>query len=180
MKSYKICLDIGHMGKTSSPLDRGVVYKGSREADYTLLYAIAARGYLETAGYIVYLLCHGDYIERQKYCTANAFDLHIQCHLNACNGNYSLVYCRENEKAKILAAIIADKFQDLPILESKFEVATEETNGYNCMISTIPSLLIEPLFLDNEKHYKEIVEGNACFLIGKLLAEGILEWIDKL
>jgi N-acetylmuramoyl-L-alanine amidase len=175
----KIALDIGHMGKTLRPLDRGAVYKGARESDYVLLYAIAARGYLEKAGHNVYILCYDNYGARQEFCKINSFDLHIQCHLNAGKGDYSLIYCRENEKAEKLAEKLAEKFKQLPVSKVTYKIATKETRGYECMMQSIPSLLLEPLFLDNDNHYEAIINGNACFTIGKLVAEGILEWIDN-
>ena len=32
----KIALDIGHMGKVNRPLDRGAVYKKSKESDFRI------------------------------------------------------------------------------------------------------------------------------------------------
>jgi hypothetical protein len=51
------------------------------------------------------------------------------------------------------------------------------TRGYGCIMNNIPSLLLEPLFLDNETHYEALVDEDACFVIGKAISESVLEWM---
>ena len=48
--------------------------------------------------------------------------------------------------------------------------------GYVCLLSDIPSLLLEPMFFNNPKHHTAIVKDDICFTIGKSIAEAIVEW----
>lgn len=177
----KIALDIGHMGKTSNQLDRGVIYKGARESDYALLYAVATKGHLEKHGHIVYLLCHGNYSARHQFCLDYNIDLHMQCHLNAGKGQYGLIGMRKNNDGQELADIILAQWKEclpisktviLPIVKNN----GKRTRGWPCVMSEIPSLLLEPLFFDNDKHHELIVNGDACIRIGKAITKAILQW----
>jgi N-acetylmuramoyl-L-alanine amidase len=174
----RIAIDIGHLGKSNKPLDRGASYKGTNESDMALIYGLSAYGHLESAGHTVYLLTYGNYTVRHTFCKNNSIGLHMQCHVNAGQGNYSLIYCRTGNEGLELANEIALKFADvLPVSKAKVEEINSDRRGYGCIMSTIPSLLLEPLFLDNDEHYEELIEGDACFDIGKCISEGVLEWI---
>jgi N-acetylmuramoyl-L-alanine amidase len=179
----KIALDLGHAGKVKNPRDRGAVYNDTRESDLVLLYAISARSHLEKEGHIVYLLCHDEYRNRKRFCKDIGIELHMQLHLNSAEkpGKYSLVEYREanRKKCETLAKIIGTKFSNnLPVSKNVIKTLKDKDRGYSCLMSTIPSLLIEPLFLNNKAHYKEMIEEDLLFTIGKILAEGVLEWID--
>ena len=175
----KIALDVGHMGKSSKPNDRGGCFKGTNEADMALLYALSAYKHLERNGQTCFLMTYGNYSTRHTFCRNNSIGLHIQCHVNSGQGNYSLIYCRRGNTGIDLAEIISSKFLErLPVAKSKYQSIDRDVRGYSCLMNNIPSILIEPLFLDNENHYEELVNGDACFTIGEVIAESVLEWMQ--
>lgn len=174
----KIAIDVGHMGKSNKPGDRGAVYKKTKEANMALIYATSAYGHLEKAGQICYLMTYGNYSVRHTFCRNNSIGLHLQCHVNAGEGDYSLIYCRKGNPGIELAEILSSKFRaSLPVSKSKFLEINKSTRGYACLMNQIPSLLLEPLFLDNEKHYEALIDEDGCFTIGKAIAESVLEWM---
>jgi N-acetylmuramoyl-L-alanine amidase len=174
----RICLDVAHMGKVSRPRDRGAVYKTTKESNIVLLYAISAMGYLEKADHIVFLACHDDYSARQEFCRKAKVDLHLQCHLNAGKGSYSLILYKENG-AELLAQMLAVNLQDKlrqQITNAKVEKATKHVRGFNCIMKDIPSLLLEPMFLDNDEHYEFLVYKAGTMELGKIIADTIIQW----
>jgi N-acetylmuramoyl-L-alanine amidase len=183
----KVALDVGHRGKRgSSKWDRGAVYGRTRESDLVMLYVMSAMYHLEQLDHIVYILCHGNYKDRQQFCLDNDIDLHMQCHLNAGKGSYGLIKLRKNQNARMLAEFLATLWEEtLPVSKVKIEEMVKTNGktprGYSCVMSRIPSLLLEPMFLDNDKHYKKLLEDNCLFDIGKTISDAVSEWgkIDK-
>ena len=178
----KIVLSVGHVGKVSNPRDRGAEYQGSRESDLVLIYALSAFQHLEKQGHLVYLLTYGDYSERKKFCRKIGAELHLQLHLNSAEkpGDYALIeYRKSNEnKCSALAEIMKAEFtEELPVKKTAIWTMKKGDNGYVCCMSDIPSLLLEPLFLNNEKHYESMMDGDMLFTIGKAITNSILEWI---
>ena len=142
-----------------------------------MLYMLSAYSHLEKAGHTVFILCHDNYSNRHEFCYRNNIDLHIQCHLNAGKGNYGLILYRD--LAKDLAEIMGERLKKkLKLPNVKAQKLLSSTRGYACTLDSIPSLLLEPMFLDNDDHYNQIVRGDALFIIGKVVAESIIEW-DK-
>jgi len=173
----RIVLDCGHMGKASRPNDRGAVYKNTKESNIVLLYAVAAMGYLEKDGHIVYLVCHDDYKYRQEFCRKVHADIHIQCHLNAGKGSYSLILYKDNGAEKLADIMLATFCNRIKcVTHTLKEHATKRVRGFNSIMKDIPSLLIEPMFLDNDKHYEYLVYKDGTMEIGKIIAEAITEW----
>ena len=178
----KICLSVGHMGKTSNPKDRGCEFQGSRESDLVLIYALSTFQHLEKQGHLVYLLTHGNYSERKAFCRKIGAELHLQLHLNCAEkpGDYALIEYRKSNESKCLALaeiMKAEFSKELPVKKTDIRTMKKGDNGYICCMSGIPSLLIEPLFLNNEKHYKSIMDGDMLFVIGRTITNSILEWI---
>jgi len=172
----KIALDVGHMGKVSRPRDRGAVYHKIKESNIVLLYVVSAMGHLERDGHIVYLICNDDYKYRQEFCRKAKVDLHLQCHLNAGKGSYSLIRYKDNG-AEPLVDIMLDKFLKLKdVTHITKEKATKRVRGFGSIMKDIPSLLIEPMFLDNDKHCEFLVYKTGTMKIGKIIAESIIEW----
>jgi N-acetylmuramoyl-L-alanine amidase len=185
----RIALDIGHMGKRSSPNDRGAINSNYREASLSLKYATSAWHELEKLGHTTFLLCYDNYSTRQAFCDVVKADAHIQCHLNAAGGKYALVAYREDahlDSAK-LGATVSHKLETaLGDVISKVEVrilraenkekGIKEDRGYLCLKENIPSLLFEPLFIDNEDHLQFMLQENGLEKIGIALATAVDEW----
>jgi len=177
----RIALDIGHMGKRSRPLDRGSVNGIYREANLVLTYAKAAWEYLESKNHIVYLLCYDNYSNRQTFCDAIKADVHIQCHLNAPGGNYALIAYREDghiNNAKlslIISRLLTANLSDV-ITKVEVNVLKENDRGFICLNPNFPSLLFEPLFIQNDDHLNFMLHEDGLNKIGVALAVAIDEW----
>lgn len=177
----RICLDIGHMGKRSSPADRGAVHQGYREADLALTYAVAAWKLLEAKRHIVYLLCHDNYSARLAFCESIKADVHVQCHLNAAGGRYALVAYRDDAPASSarLASIMARNIERNAgdaVSNVKLIVLGDEDRGYLCLKPDAVSMLYEPLFIDNAEHLDFLINRDGLNLIGAALTDAIDQW----
>lgn len=179
----RIALDIGHMGKKSSPADRGACNRNYREAELVLEYAVAAWKQLEHIGHTVYILCYDNYSKRQEFCDAIKADAHIQCHLNsaAAPGTYGLVVYRDDghvDSAKLCSIVSRHLREGLGEVVSKFEVKslTKESRGYECLKPNMPSILFEPLFINNESHLNFMLNQNGLNTVGTCLADALDEW----
>ena len=178
----KIGLSPGHIGKTGSRCnDRGAHYKDINEANLVMLYAVITQSLLEIEGHNVYLLSYGNYSVRQNFCKDNNIKLHLQLHLNAGKGSYSLIRYRKNNGVRCspLSHFISKEFdKTLPIKKCKILPYTSKERGYVCTMGDRTSLLLEPLFLDNSKHFKELIDGDAIWTISKAITNGIVKWIE--
>lgn len=180
----KIVLDVGHMGKTSRPTDRGVTLNSYRESDLVLDYVTVAFKHLENNGHTVYLLTHTNYSRRKEFCDEIKADLHVQCHINSAEsvGRYARVLLREDnikESCEQLAEILSDKLRIwLGNRISKAEVVKLKGHerGYECLKENIPSLLLEPMFINNDAHLRFMLYENGLTMIGMALATAINEW----
>lgn len=177
----RIALDIGHMGKRSSPTDRGAVNSNYREANLCLKYGTSAWHELEKLGHTTFLLCYDNYSNRHSFCDVVKTDVHIQCHLNAANGRYALVAYRQDahiDNAK-LGATVSHKLETAlkdTISKVEVRVLTDKDRGYLCLKANIPSLLFEPLFIDNENHLQFMLQEGGLEKIGIALATAVDEW----
>ena len=178
-----ICIDVGHLGRTGKlKWDRGAVTQNAKEANVALLYAVIARGLLEAKGHNVYLLSYGTYSFRHTFARKKIKpDIHVQCHLNAGKGSYSLFIHRKKDKeGKRLAEILQSKFKvvetKLKLSKHKRKAINKGDRGYGCLMLGVPSVLFEPMFLDNPKHFNLLIKGDAISIIGKQLAEAISQW----
>jgi len=185
----RIALDIGHMGKKSSPADRGSVNGNHREAEIVLDYAVAAWKQLEHIGHTVYLLCYDNYSKRQEFCDAIKADAHVQCHLNSTSldtapGSYGLVAYRADghvDSAKLSSIISRHLTEDLSEVVSQINVKAltkdgKGYGGYGCLKSNMPSILFEPLFINNELHLNFLLNQNGINTVGTCLADALDEW----
>jgi N-acetylmuramoyl-L-alanine amidase len=183
-KGMKIAIDVGHMGKKGRSTDRGVVLNGYREADLVLDYCTVAFKHLEKNGHTVYLLTYNNYSTRQAFCTEISTDVHVQCHINSASavGRYGRVLYREDNKVNScveLAEMISDKLSRwVGNVLSKVDVKAlkGDDRGYGCLMNDIPSLLFEPMFINNENHLRFMLYENGLTMIGTALATAINEW----
>ncbi len=177
----RICLDIGHMGKRTRPIDRGAVFQGYREAELVLAYTVAAWKLLEAKSHVVYLLCHDNYSARQDFCDVIKADVHVQCHLNAGGGQYGLIAYRDDAPASgaKLASIMARNLERTAgevVSNVKINVLKDEDRGYLCLKPRTVSMLYEPMFLDKAEHLDFMVNKDGLNLIGAALADAINQW----
>lgn len=179
----RVAIDIGHMGKRSSPADRGAVNRNYREAELVLDYAVSAWKQLEHIGHTVYILCYDNYSARQTFCDSIKADAHVQCHLNSAlsPGTYSLVAYRADghaDGAKLSSIIARHLKEELGEAVSKVEVKplTKDDRGYECLKPNMPSILFEPLFINNELHLSFMLNQNGLEIIGHSLADALDEW----
>ena len=184
----KIALDIGHMGKRSRPTDRGVTIANYRESDLVLDYTLVVFKHLESLGHTVYILSYDNYSKRKSFCDEVGIEVHIQCHINsaASVGRYARVLYREDnesESCKHLCEVISDKLiRWLGNKISKAEVIELKGNerGYECLKNNIPSILFEPMFINNDNHLRFMLYENGLIMIGMALATAIHEWSTTL
>jgi N-acetylmuramoyl-L-alanine amidase len=149
------------------------------EADIALMYAVITRGLLEVKGINTVLLTYQTYSQRHAFCRSVKANVHFQCHLNSQNGKYGLILYRESnaENSLPLALKIADQFQkNLPISLCKLEAMGEKDSRNGCIMDGIPSLILEPLFLDNQTHYEFLNSDNGLVVIAESITQAIMEW----
>jgi N-acetylmuramoyl-L-alanine amidase len=172
------------MGKKGRSTDRGSSFKGYRESDLVLDYCTVAFKQLEKNGHTVYLLTYGNYSARQTFCGEVNADVHVQCHINSANdiGRYARVLYREDNKVNScveLAEMISEKLNRwVGNVLSKIDVIPlkGDDRGYGCLVNNIPSILFEPMFINNENHLRFMLYENGLVLIGTALAMAIHEW----
>lgn len=177
-----VALDVGHIGKPVPINDKGARYKNLNEADMVLLYAVITRGLLESAGIQTILLCHTSYNSRHAFCKGTNVDVHLQLHLNAAKGSYSLIGYRDTHKHLCypLARIMADEFEEiLPVSKCTLLEMTPRDRRIVCTMGGIPSLLVEPLFLDNDEHYDYILNGSGVEDIAEVITSSIVKWEEN-
>jgi len=123
----------------------------------------------------VYLLCHGEYKEREIFASKHC-DVFFSFHLNWFDphGRYGLLlYKKDDEKSKILADILAYKFTKVLGYPFKVWALKKGDRGFNnLMYLSIPGILLEPGFLNNPEHMRRI-NGEK---IGKVLLWGLKKW----
>ena len=173
-----VALDVGHIGKPHSIRDKGAVYNGICEADLVLFYVTITRSLLEMRNVNTVLLTHQEYSQRKLFCKQVRADIHLQCHLNAAGGKYGLILYNEINPTDChsLASKIAKQFEaNLPITLCKIEKMKEKDRRNSCVMDSIPSLLLEPLFLDNPDHFKFLQKDEGVVEIAKAIVAGILD-----
>lgn len=180
----RIAIDIGHMGKVVSPNDRGAACGKVREADCALNYGVVAWHELERLGHNVYLICHGDYTARKEFVRRINADVHVQCHVNAGGGKYSLLAYRDDALpgTASLCACMADELNAAigsVISNVKVNTLKAVDRGYDCLLTQRISVLYEPFFIDNAAHLKRMTEPGGLALIGIALAKAIDTWWTK-
>ena len=172
----RVVLDVQHLGKPNKPADRGASYGGYQEADLVLKYATLAFQELTARGYETFLITSGTYAERHAWVNKHGIDLYLACHLNAGGGSYSLVefYYDAGRRTREIAKIMADNFKAiLGTSDGKVWEIAKDGRGAVCLKNTRPSaMLLEPLFIDNEKHLQIAVENPE--LIAKAMVETIV------
>ena len=170
------------MGKRSRFRDRGSIYGSNIESDMALQYAIVLRKLLETAGYITFLLAYDSYKARHQFCSDMDFDLHVQCHFNSSirPANYSALIFRKRDKdGTALATIIKSKWTSTFSTRCHLWPATHKDKGWwYCLAKSIPSIILEPLFINNEDHLELLYHYDGFYKIGRSTADAITEW-DK-
>lgn len=118
----------------------------------------------------------GWYPDRIKWANGNKIDLYFAGHLNAGKGKYGLI---EVEEGKIedyeLAKVLVDIFKEkLGNSDFRIKKLSKDDRGYFCIAgSNCPAFLLEPAFLDNPEHFEKLVNGDWCYLIGKVLLKFI-------
>jgi N-acetylmuramoyl-L-alanine amidase len=172
----RIGIDVQHCGKPGKPFDRGATYGGYQEADLVLKYATLTFQELTDKGYEAFLITSGSYAERHAWVNKHGIDLYLACHLNAGGGRYSLVeYCwNAGHKTREIAKIMADNFKTiLGTSAAKVWEISKDGRGATCLKNTRPSaLLLEPLFIDNDKHLQVAVNQP------ELIVEAIIKTIE--
>jgi N-acetylmuramoyl-L-alanine amidase len=175
-----VAIDVGHIGKPSSLRDKGANYKKVNEADLVMLYAALARGWLEKEGIPTVFLSYGNYGERHQFCKRVGVDLHLQCHLNAAKGKYGLIGYRANYAGicEPVADIFAKEFRDtLNLTAVKKLPLLKNDRRRVCTVAGIPSLLLEPLFLDNPQHFDYLINGDGIDDIAEAITISVLTYL---
>ncbi len=173
----RIAIDVQHLGKPNKPADRGAIYGSYQEADLVLKYATLAFQELTAKGYEVFLITSGTYAERHEWINRHGIDLYLACHLNAGRGRYSLVEYTHNagQRTREIAKIMADNFKTiLGTSAAKVWEIAKAGRGASCLKNTRPSaLLLEPLFIDNEKHLQIATEKPE--LIAQAIVQSVVD-----
>lgn len=175
-----VAIDVGHIGKPNKLLDKGANYRKVNEADLVMLYAALARGWLEKEGIPTVFLTYGTYADRHKFCKQVGVKLHLQCHLNASNGNYGLIGYRAKDSiiCEPVADIFAKEFKSkLNLIAVNKLVLSKEDKRQGCTVAGIPSLLLEPLFLDNPKHFEYLTVGDGIDDIAEAITCSVLTYL---
>ena len=177
-----VAIDVGHIGKTNKLRDKGANYKNVSEADLVMLYAALARGWLEKEGIPTVFLTYGTYGERHQFCKKVGVDLHLQCHLNAAKGSYGLIGYRSTSAniCEPVADIFVNEFKDkLSLAKVNKLVLLKDDRRRNCTVAGIPSLLLEPLFLDNDKHFDYLINGDAIDDIAEAITCAVIIYVGE-
>jgi N-acetylmuramoyl-L-alanine amidase len=191
-----IVIDRQHVGKPGKD-DTGAWndYDEDRTADVLELEAILTGFYglwcevrLRELGHNVISLGDGHYVDRHKRANSYKADAYIALHLNAGKGDYSLVLHDARSKAgPRLAACISEAFAKvLPTSRHIFEGTSPTARfprGYNCIdgvfSGTAVAALVEPLFIDNPKHFAFLRDEKNLRVLGSALADGIDTWLKS-
>jgi len=186
VRSIRICIDIQHGGKPNRSKDRGATYLNYKEVYLVQDYAVKAYRYLsEYTDHDVFLVTSGSYRERHWWFNQHKMDLVLACHINSCVGvgaDYSLVEYfvaqKDNETTKKAAEIFSKCFGEfLPVEKSIVKVIGKENRGKYCIWDVdCPSLLLEPLFINNPIHLDFAL--NYSYKIAGSICKSILEY-DK-
>jgi len=175
-----VAIDVGHIGKPNKLLDKGANYRKVNEADLVMLYAALARGWLEKEGIPTVFLTYGTYEERHKFCKEVGVELHLQCHLNAAKGKYGLIGYRAKDSAlcEPIADIFAKEFKEKLHLAAVNKLVLEHNDRRRvCTVAGLPSLLLEPLFLDNPEHFEYLTVGDGIDDIAEAITCSVLTYL---
>jgi N-acetylmuramoyl-L-alanine amidase len=197
MYKLKIALDIGHLYKDSQPLDRGAFYKGMYESDIVRNYMQKTYNLLEGDDrFEVYIsdpytkILVGDYWKRREWVNKNFTekDIYIQGHLNAGRGNYGMLLA-VNDLLSITLREIGYGAEIVKALQRKLKIPFKDRmdtiekstgiyylkpdeRGYSILTRfKCPAFILEPCFIDNDKHFDRLVNRDWTDKI----AEGLTE-----
>jgi len=181
----KIALDIGHLYKDSQPEDKGAFYRGLYESDIVRNYMQKTYELLQVYKdmFEVYIsnplekILIGDYWKRREWVNKNfsEIDVYIQGHLNTGKGNYGMLLCVNDllsiklreigygaEIVKALKEKLKIEFKDKldEYSKSVYFLAPHE-RGYSILTRfKCPAFILEPCFLDNDKHFENLANRN--------------------
>lgn len=173
-----IIIDAGHGGLDSGALTPD----GRQEKEFTLDIVKLVKQHLEKAHKKVILTREEDKdltLQERVYIGNNAdATLFVSVHLNSYTNSYAngteTYYFKPEDKA--LADILqAEMLSALGLRNNGVRHARLFVNRF----TTIPSTLVEPLYLSNEREYNMLKEPEFKEKIAKAIADGILKYLEK-
>lgn len=168
----KVCLDLGHWGKKSQPLDRGAVYKDLVEAYEVLPIMLDVAKALELEGFVTFLLTYDDYKERNRFANEIDADAYFAFHLNSAErpGRYGLILFDERGAfSRLIAEILKVEFERVLPWEFKVKALRQGRRGFvQIKYTEMPALLLEPYFLNSEyqRKYFDLENFSCAFVSG--------------
>ncbi len=187
-KTLHIMLDTQHVGRFSNPMDRGAEGCGLIEAREVDRYFDVAVKLLRADGHKItrggYTGVKGDYPDRAKWANANGVDVYLAGHLNSFDGkaNYSLVEVSFNSsgKSKVLACALLDGFKKYLGLRTVYKHLDQGERGNSCVkYTSMPAVILEPLFIDNPDHARMLKIGEGHKKIAEAIRDAIRSFAKK-
>ena len=189
MSEHYVILDWQHHGKPGK-YDRGASNGDLVEIYLTLGYINAAKDILEDNGHRTGVLSYGWYSKRHEYACEAAKGVkgkcvYVACHVNAGEGNYSLV-CHDSRSGngKAFAEAVGTEMEGL-LSRSLVKESSEDvwTNAFNTIkgIYAGPAnssgVCFEPGFIDQGGH-KHLWSADGLVKVGTALAAGIINYLE--
>ncbi len=173
----QVVLDPGHGGSDSGAVNSTF---GLSEKDLTLDIAARTRANLQAMGYSVALTREGDTAlgnsERGEIANACGADVFIMIHLNGSTDpsvNYTQTFWGKKQKDLKFSQAMSGAMGSLGIPNNG---AGQFANG-GLLQATMPSTLVEAVFLTNNGEAKQLADGARQDVIAAATAQGVQGWV---
>ncbi len=173
----QVVLDPGHGG--SDPGAYNGTY-GLAEKDMNLDIAYRTQAMLNGAGYTVALTRSGDTAlgnsERGEIANACGADVFVMIHLNGSSDssvNYTQTFWGKKQKDLIFSQVMSGAMSGLRIQNNG---AGQFASG-GLLHATMPSTLVESVFLTNDGEAARLAEGSRQGEIAAAITQGVKTWV---
>jgi len=174
----QIVLDPGHGGSDTGAYNQ--TYQLS-ERDLTLKIAIQAQANLQRDGYTVALTRYSNGEElgnsaRADIANACAADVFIEIHLNGSSDpavDYTQAFWGKKRKDVEFSQTMANAMSALGIPNN---AARQFANG-GLLQATMPSTLVEAVFLTNDEEARRLADGSRVVDIASAITSGVEGWV---
>lgn len=187
-----ILFSVGHSKKVS-----GVVNEKFNVAEYELCKKIvtAAANYFSDNGISVFILDAEDKYPYHQYKISSVNmlrpEVSIEFHLNSCfepgPDRSECIYWGKNERMKSLSLSI---LSELKLVLKNAGWGKTKSVGLPCpgydidrywFVTEVkcPSMIVETLFLNNDKQAEWLLKEGSCESVGESIAKGVLTWMKE-
>ena len=185
-----VFLDRQHTGKPGKWTDSGCTDGVHQEIYLTQKYITAAEMRLRSRGVDVCTISDGLYSDRHQrvnaYSSTHKVSIYVACHINAGGGSYAAVfYDGRSMYGQKLATEICDSLSTIDALPKRraepCRVGDWTEHAYNTIrgVGQPIGICFEPSFIDCASH-KDLLSDQGLTNIGNCLADGIINYINKL